>query len=53
MAVGEIEDFEVLDGKGNPTGKYVSRKEAHSKGIPHAHMAVVIRDTISKKIFSD
>ena len=50
MAVGEIENLEVLDENGKPTGKYVSRKEAHSKGIPHAHMAVVIRDTSSQKI---
>ncbi len=50
MAVGEIEELEILDGNGKPTGKYVDRKIAHKQGIPHAHMAVIIVDTNSGKL---
>ena len=42
--------FDIVDENGNPTGKTVSRSEAHAKGIRHrtAHIWV-IRDNEGKK----
>lgn len=50
MAIGEVENLEVLDENGKGRGIYVSRKDAHALGIPHAHMAVVILDSATGKL---
>ena len=38
-----MELFDVIDSKGNPTGKIVSREKAHAEGIPHrtAHIWII------------
>lgn len=30
-----MEIFDIIDEKGNPTGKTVTREKAHTDGIPH------------------
>ena len=38
-----MELFDVIDGKGNPTGQIASREKAHAEGIPHrtAHIWII------------
>ena len=38
-----MEIFDIIDEKGNPTGKTVTREKAHTDGIPHrtAHIWII------------
>lgn len=45
-----MEYFDIVDAKGEPTGKTVERKEAHRLGIPHRTSHVWIVRNVNNKI---
>ncbi len=47
----DIEYFDVVDSQDRPTGELTTKKEAHSKKIPHRCVAVFVRDSKTGKLW--